>query len=165
MPQKQLQRTAQINIAQAMDDVHIFGRALGPPKSWQRWKSVLKGAFAIPLLPAEQVMFAEVAGNRPPPQKRVSELHITLGRRSGKTRSAALTAVYTAAIEKHTLAPGEIGHVLLLAASRDQAKTAFEYVIGFLQASPLLKQEIESITANEVRLRNYVVIGVHAGNF
>ena len=63
------------------------------------------------------------------------------------------------------LASGEIGFVLVLAASRDQAKVVFEYVKGFFEASPVLRQEIDSTTATEIRLKNGVIIGTHANSF
>ena len=113
----------------------------------------------------DRAAFREVAGDRVPPNKRVDELWCVVGRRSGKTRIAAAISCYIGAIEQHGLAPGEVGYVLLLAASRDQAHVAFDYVVGFLQASPILRQEIESVTAGEVRLRGNIVIGVHAGSF
>jgi phage terminase large subunit-like protein len=113
----------------------------------------------------DRAAFAEVAGNREPPSRRVDELWAVVGRRSGKTRMAAAISVHIGAIEQHKLSPGEVGHVLLLAASRDQARVAFEYVVGFLKASPILRQQIRSVTASEVRLRGNIVIGVHAGSF
>ena len=78
---------------------------------------------------------------------------------------AAAISVYIGAIEQHKLAPGEVGYVLLLAASRDQASVAFQYVLGFLKSSPLLRQQILSETASEVRLRGNIVISVHAGSY
>ena len=55
--------------------------------------------------------------------------------------------------------------MLLLAASRSQARVAFDYVCGFLDASPILRQQILGITSEEVRLRDNVVIAVHAGSY
>ena len=46
-----------------------------------------------------------------------------VSRRSGKTRMAAAIAV-----ERHKLAHGEVGYILLIAASRDQASVAYKYV-------------------------------------
>jgi hypothetical protein len=73
--------------------------------------------------------------------------------------------VYIGAIAQHKLATGEVGYVLLLAASRSQASVAFQYVVGFLESSPILRQQVESVTAEEVRLRGNIVIGVHAGSY
>ena len=78
---------------------------------------------------------------------------------------AAAISVYIATLQQHRLASGEIGHVLLIAASRDQASVAFAYVLGFLKSSPLLRQQIVSETASEVRLKGNIVIGVHAGSY
>jgi hypothetical protein len=83
----------------------------------------------------------------------VRELCAIAGRRSGKSRIAAALAVFQACFVKHKLAAGEVGHVIVLAASRDQARVVFEYIKGFLEESPVLRQEIESITALEIRLR------------
>jgi hypothetical protein len=65
----------------------------------------------------------------------------------------------------HKLAAGEVGHVLVLAASRDQAQVVFAYIRAFLEDSPVLRQEVESITATEIRLRNGIIIGTHANSF
>lgn len=155
---------AAIDIRQALQDKLLLGAALGDPSTWLRWTSVLKAAFCLKMDKADRAAFAEVAGNRTPPTKRVNELWCVVGRRLGKTRIAAAISVYIGAIEQHRLAPGEVGHVLLIAASRDQARTAFSYVCGFLRASPILRQQIVSTTAQEVRLKGNIVIGVHAGS-
>jgi hypothetical protein len=78
---------------------------------------------------------------------------------------AAAIAVFIATIEEHKLSPGEVGYVLLLSASRAQASIAFQYVVGFLESSPILRQQIQGITAEEVRLKGGIVIGVHAGSY
>jgi hypothetical protein len=48
-----------------------------------------------------------------------------------------------------------------LAASREQAQTVFKYVLGFLEASPILRQEIANVLAHEVRINKGIVISVH----
>ena len=78
---------------------------------------------------------------------------------------AAALAVYFSLFEKHDLARGEVGHVIALATSISQAGVVFGYVLGFLQGSPVLAREIEQVTNTEIRLRNGVVIGVHAASF
>ena len=156
---------ASIDIVTALQDPNLLGAALGPAASWARWLSILRAAFCLPMSPADIEQFPEVAGNREPPKKRVNELWCVVGRRSGKTRIAAAISVFIATLQQHALAPGELGHVLLLAASRDQASVAFAYVLGFLKSSPLLRQQIVSETASEVRLKGNIVIGVHAGSY
>ena len=156
---------APIDIVKSLQDPLLLGAALGSSTSWARWLSILKAAFCLDMSAADLTAFREVAGDRDPPRQRVRELWCVLGRRSGKTRMASAIAVYTAAIEQHQLASGEVGYVLLIAASRDQASVAYKYVVGFLKASPLLRQQIVSETASEIRLKGNIVISVHANSF
>jgi len=78
---------------------------------------------------------------------------------------AAALAVFLALFQRHKLARGEVGHVLVLAATADQAKTVFGYARGFIEAGETLRREVRSMTAHEIRLANSVVIGVHVNNF
>ena len=41
----------------------------------------------------------------------------------------------------------------------------FEYCLAFLEQSPILRQELLSVTASEIRLRGNLVIGVHSNSF
>jgi hypothetical protein len=160
-----MSRCRHITIDQSLADPNLLGAALGDPQSWSRWMTVLRAAFGLPMTPDDRVGFAEIAGGRSPPSHPVAELWCVVGRRSGKTRMAAAVCVHIGAIEQHRLAPGETGFVLLLAASKSQASVAFNYVMGFLESSAILRQQIEAVSADEVRLKGNVVIGVHAGSF
>src|ERR1041385_532546 len=165
MKRVRLIQQPRITIVDALRDELLLGAALGDIATWSRWLVVLKAAFALPMADEDRTAFAEVAGDREPPAHRVRELWSVLGRRSGKTRVAAAISVHIGAIEKHRLARGEVGYVLLIAASRAQATVALGYVVGFLESSPVLRQQIEAVTATEVRLKGNIVIGVHAGSF
>lgn len=154
-----------IEIDQALADPNLLGAALGKVDSWNVWRSVLRATFGLRLSPEDRERFRSVAGMREPPSRRVDELWAVVGRRSGKTRTASAVACYIGLLEQHNLAVGEIGYVLLLAASRSQASVAYRYVLGFLNASPILRQQIESVTADEVRLKGNIIIGVHTNSF
>jgi len=116
--------------------------------------AVLRAAFGMKLDGDEQATFAAVAGGRLPPRQRVRELWAVAERRSGKSRIAALIGVYLAVFVKHALAAGERGMVLILAGSQEQAKVVFDYAKAFLAESPALRQEIDSTTASEIRLKS-----------
>lgn len=154
-----------ITVDEAMTDKRLLGAALGDPRTWTTWRAVLRAAFGLPLNDTQRSAFATVAGDREPPARRVDELWCVVGRRGGKTRTASAIASFIGAIETHRLAPGEVGFVLLLAPSKPQAAIALEYIKGFLQASPVLRQQIESVTDEEIRLKNNIVIGTHANSF
>jgi hypothetical protein len=158
-----VKRTYQIT--DAISDPKLLGAALGDGVSWQNWRAVLKAAFGLELNDQEAEAFAAVAGSRSPPVQRVRELWAIVGRRGGKSRIAAALAVYLAAFTKPKLSIGEVGMVLVLAASRDQAGTVFSYIKGFLDASPILRMEIANQTAHEITLSNGIVIVVHSNSF
>jgi Phage Terminase len=157
--------TGTFDIDRVLTNRHLLGAALHDAASWQVWRVVLKSAFGLRLDEEEAKAFAAVAGSRKPPTQRVRELWAIVGRRGGKSRMAAALACYLACFGSHKLARGEVGQVLVLAASRDQARTVFEYVKGFLDASPILSKEVTNATASEITLRNGVVIAVHSNSF
>jgi hypothetical protein len=156
---------ATISLLDVLLDPALLGAALGDASSWSTWLAVLAAAFGLPLTAEQAAIFASVAGGRTPPSKRVRELWAIAGRRSGKSRMAAALACFIALFIRHTLAAGERGLVLVLAASIDQAKVVFSYARAFLTASPVLAQEIEDITANEIRLKNGIIIGIHSNSY
>jgi hypothetical protein len=157
--------TAPVTIDTAMADRVLLGSALGDPASWATWRVVLRAAFGLGLNPGERELWERVAGHRDPPGRKVRELWCSIGRRGGKSRIAALIGVFLAAFTRPRLAPGEIGMVLILAASQAQAGAVLGYCKAFLEASPVLRGEIASMTATEIRLRSGIVIGVHANSF
>jgi hypothetical protein len=159
----QLERLPTIDAA--LLDPRLLGAALGDPVSWRTWRVVLKAAFGLELNREEARAFASVAGSRIPPTQRVRELWCVVGRRGGKSRMAALIACYLATLVPYKLAPGETGQVLVVAASVVQAKAVFDFCLGWISASPLLRREIASTTASEIRLKNGIVIACHASSF
>jgi hypothetical protein len=154
-----------ISIDHALSDQNLLAPALGSLPTWSTWRAILKAAFGLRLTRSQSDDFTAAAGARPPPKQRVRELWAVVGRRGGKSRMAGALAVYLACFTNHKLAWGEVGTVLVLGASRDQARTVFEYVKGFLDASPILRQEVVGSTQNEITLRNGIVIAVHSNSF
>jgi hypothetical protein len=152
-------------IDRALTDPRLLGAALGNTASWKTWRIVLKAAFAITLNEEEAKTFATIAGGRKPPTSRVRELWAVIGRRGGKSRMAAAVACYLALFIKHELARGEKGMVLVLAASVAQARAVYEYIRGFLDASPALSKEVLSANRAELTLANGIIIAVHSNIF
>jgi hypothetical protein len=157
--------TATMSIDRAITDSRLLGAGLGDLTTWSVWLAVLKASFGIVLNSEERELFHLVAGDRSPPSQRVRELWAIVGRRGGKSRMAALVAVYLALFVKHRLAAGEKGMVLVLAGSIDQAAVVFGYVKGFLEASPALQREVRSIKRHEIELANGIVVAVHSNSF
>jgi phage terminase large subunit-like protein len=154
------------NIDQAILEPTLLGAAFGGDIiSWQTWRTTLKATWGIELNRDEARSFASIAGSRKPPAQRVRKLWCIIGRRGGKSRIAALIVCYVALFVKHKLAPGERGLRLILSATVEQSKVALSYCQAFLESSPVLRQEIEDVTANETRLKNGIVVATHPNSF
>jgi hypothetical protein len=156
-----------ISIDAALSDRKLFGAALGDLASWSVWRTILRATFGDSLDEQQKQVFAAVAGSRKPPARPVRELIAIAGRRSGKSRIAALVAAYIATCIDHRakLVPGEVGYVLVLAASRAQATVVLRYIAAFLQSSAILRREVAEVTAEEIRLKSGIVIAVHPNSF
>lgn len=140
-------------------------------ESWEAWKAVLSGAFAIPMNEERLTKFRALAGDREPPTERVRELYAVVGRRAGKSHVMAATAVYLAtvgvAIDKMTerLAAGERAYVTLIATDKEQAKIMLGYIIGLIEDSPALARMIVRRTTDALELNNRVTIQVTTGSY
>jgi hypothetical protein len=152
-------------IDKVLRDERLLGAELGDIDTWSTWLVVLKAAFGHALDTDELQTFKAISGGRVLPLKRVRELWVIAGRRGGKSRMAAALACYFSLFVKHKLAGGERGMVLVLAATTEQAKVVFDYALAFLNNSPVLQREIASTTRSEIRLRNGIVIAIHANSF
>ena len=89
-----------------------------------------------------------------------------VGRRGGKSRIAALVAVFLACFRDYgdKLAPGERAVVMVLAADRRQARVVFRYIRAFLGV-PLLRQMVTGEIRESIDLSNGASIEIHTSNF
>src|SRR6516225_5599679 len=102
----------------ALRDRNLLGAALGDATTWSVWLAILKAAHGRRLNEHERKLFAEVAGGREPPTRKVKELVCVASRRSGKGRIGAALAVHAATMVGHRLAPGETGVVACISPTR-----------------------------------------------
>jgi hypothetical protein len=146
-----------MNIVKAMRDRKILGFAFHMA-SWRVWLAILAGAFGLPLTAEDADTFRRLTG-REPLLSAVRELWVIAGRRAGKTNIAAAIAIYLATLKVWKVSPGEVATVMVLAADRDQAKVAFRYALGLIEASPVLANELDgSPTSDTIRLKSGIEI-------
>ncbi len=155
-----------LSILDAMTDPGLFGAFFGGP-SFSAWRVVLKALFALGLNPTDRVVFRQLTGRETPPKDPCREAWIVVGRRGGKSFIAALVAVFVAFFRRYDdlLAPGERGTVMLIAADRRQARVMFRYIVGLIDAVPMLAQLVESRTSEAIHLANRISIEVHTASF
>ena len=154
-----------ITPAAALADPNLLGNAFAGP-SWATWRAVLKAAYAEPLTDAELALFRAVAGDRNPPRRRVRELIVVAGRRSGKDSVASAIAT-TAAIADYGphVRPGERASVLCLAVDRQQARIVHRYIGGYFETVPLLAPLVARETDDGLELTNNVEIVVGTNSY
>jgi Terminase large subunit, T4likevirus-type, N-terminal len=120
-----------------------------------------------PLLGDELDIFKQLTGrDYQPTGVCIEEFWGVVGRRSGKTRAAAVLAVYFAILDySDKLSIGERGVVAVLSASLAQAQRAFQYVSGVIAHVPAFKRMVETKTADTIKLTNGIDIECRPASF
>jgi len=155
-----------MSILDAMSDPALFG-AWFRGATWDAWKVFLTALSGLPFESQDAAaIFSKYTGRTTPPTTAAREAWVIAGRRGGKSRIAALIAVYLAAFRdyRHVLAPGEVGTLAVIAADRRQARVVMRYIKAFLEV-PLLRQLVSAESKEGAELSNGVVIEVHTASF
>jgi hypothetical protein len=155
-----------VAMREALQNPDYFGELLAGD-SWQAWRVLLIAIVGEELTDDERVVFKDLTGRDSEPGEPVEEFWAVIGRRGGKTRAMAILAAYLATCVDHraALAPGEKGVIPLLAASVQQAQSAFSFVEGLFAHSPSLKDLLVSVTADTIVLSTGVDIRVRPASY
>ena len=140
----------------------LLGR-FEPGPTWRAARAILKGTFGLPMSDDEAEMFKGGTARSSLPTTPAREAWIIAGRRSGKSRIAALCVVFLAAIRPWRMAPGERPMVLLIAPSRRQAGVVLSYVTAMLDL--LAGVAITRQTAEEIELSSGVTVRIESASF
>jgi hypothetical protein len=156
-----------LNILQAIDDPHLFAPWFRDAGTWTAWRVFLCALFGLPMSDAELELFARCTGRSTPPVAASSEAWLICGRRSGKSVTLALIAVFLATFRSYAdcLAPGERATVMVIASDRRQSRVIMRYVQGLLRSVPMLAATIENERAEGIDLEGNVTIEIHTASF
>jgi hypothetical protein len=151
---------------EALDSSDLFGRVFAG-ESWAKWRVWLIALMGEELTDEERVVFTGITGRDREPLERVEEAWAICGRRSGKTRSAAVLAAYISALcdWRGILAPGERASLPVVSSTTKQATKAFGFVRGIFMNAPELKALVINETADTIGLSNGVDIEVQTASF
>ncbi|UYW25685.1 hypothetical protein OKC48_20790 [Methylorubrum extorquens] len=155
------------SMREALEDPQIFGGVL-PGETWQAWRVVLIASQGEPLTPEEREIYHLLSGREREPATPCKEVWGVVGRRGGKTRAFAVAAAYFAGLVDYegSFAPGQRGRLPVMAAARDTAREAFNYLNGIFEEVPMLNALLDGEpTAEVIRLINRVDIQVMTANF
>ncbi|MDA2934046.1 hypothetical protein MYX82_06855, partial [Acidobacteria bacterium AH-259-D05] len=151
------------NIIEFIKDPQLIG---GDLSDYQ--ETALRLLYGLPLDEKQKEIAKKALDTEDIPQREFNEATFVCGRRSGKSdRLASNVAVYEAVTGGHEeyLAPGERGHIVIIAQDRRGAGIVFSYIRAKFQGSPLLSQLIEDILKEEIRLTSNLSISVFPCNF
>ncbi len=166
-----------MTILDALNDPTLF-RPYFDPDTWRAWRVFLSSVFALPIAEADADLYQRCTGRTRPQRAPAVEAWMVVGRRGGKSRIAALIAIYLAVFRDYRefLAPGEVGTLPIIAQDRKGARTVMRYLTGLFHAVPMLREllaceptketielrnrvVIEVMTASVAAVRNYTIIG------
>jgi hypothetical protein len=156
-----------VSMRRALADDDLLGKAL-KGDSWSAWRTILIACVGgEPLTPNEREVWRELTGGRErEPLAPCEEIWALTGRRSGKTKTAAVAATWLAALnDHHGLAAGERASLPILSATTWQSQRAFNLCRGVFAEAPALEALIESETADTIRLKNRVDIECRPASF
>jgi hypothetical protein len=156
-----------VTILEALADPNLLSPQFGPAWQGDAWRAFLAALFGLPI-PADQLAtFRACTGRQEPPTAPAREAWVPVGRRGGKSRMAALVAIYQAAFRDYrgVLAPGEVGTLPVVAADRRQARAVFGYITGMLDACPMLAQLVVHRTAESIELSTRCRIEIHTASW
>jgi hypothetical protein len=108
--------------------------------SWDAWKAFLAGVFGLPMTPAMLRMWQACTQRQTAPTEPADEAAMVVGRRGGKSRIAAFSAVYLACFRDYRphLCRGEWATIPVISADAKESRTVMRYVKAFLE-HPRLK--------------------------
>ncbi|RLB33917.1 MAG: hypothetical protein DRH11_07635 [Deltaproteobacteria bacterium] len=118
--------------------------------------------YGLPMTDEQEAIFRQCTGFDYTPGRPYMEADFICGRRSGKSdRLASNIALYEAfegGHEKH-LSVGEKAYIIIISVNKKQAGLILSYIKGKINRSPILQSMVVKETAEEVQLRNGIIIG------
>ena len=159
---------AVVSILDALRDPALFAPSF-PLPTWRPWLCCAAVLFGLTdrLTESEQTFARACLGGRSLPDSPVAEAWLIIGRRGGKSRFAAVLAIFLACFRDYrsVLSSGERGVVMIIAADRRQAGVVHRYISALLHSVPMLEALIANETKESIELTNRIVVEVHTASF
>lgn len=151
-----------MNIIEFVEDPGLIGdKSLSPAQ-----RMSLKAVYGLRLTKAELELFKRTTGLSEYVPREWSEVTFILARRSGKSdKLASNIALFEACAREHKLSVGETGVVMIVSSElKRQSRIVFDYCLGKLERSKILRRMIKRVTQDEINLANGVSIQVYPCN-
>ena len=133
-----------VSLRVALEERNLLGAELSGD-SWKAWRVLLLAMMGERLRDDEQLIFSNLTNRSRVPAGRVEEFWGVIGRRGGKSKAIAALATYISCLVDHraALSAGETATVLIIAPDQRQAQVTLDYVRGYLDGSPVLRQAVK----------------------
>lgn len=134
--------------------------------SWSTWRVIARliDGDADLLTDEERALALRLTGRTVLPAAAPREVYIGAGRRGGKSRFGSLVAVWLAA-QEYPLSAGEVAVVAHVAPDRRQAAIDLAYARGLVEASTLLRAELDGGTIDTLTFRHRTQLEVATASF
>lgn len=159
-----------MNIIQAIEDKNLFrpflADASGSLDTWSSWRPALQAVYGLPVGREHRKLIRECTGRAKLRKEGFNTTLFLTGRRSGKSRIAALCGANEAALAGHEkkLAKGERGVVAICAPTMSQSRIVTDYLRGIF-AVPMLRREVVAETKSGFELANGNRVEIICGNW
>ena len=159
-----MEKESRPSIIEVLASEQFFKPAFRDLSTWRNWEIFLKALYGIEMSPDELELFKSSTCRTEPSSNGYHEVYAIVGRRGGKSRIAALIAVYEALLGgwDQKLSKGERGWIFIIANDKAQAKIVLNYVKGLLELFPdMMDRNVEE----GVGLKNGISIAVKTCSF
>ncbi|MBB03630.1 MAG: hypothetical protein CMJ47_13370 [Planctomyces sp.] len=159
-----------MNILEAIKDDNLLRPYLGDElQSWRRWMTALQAIYGLPIKRRSQkrlVMECTGRAVETLPEDGFDTALFLTGRRSGKSRVAAIIGAFEATLAGHErkLSRGERGIVPIISPSKSQSRIVHDYLRSIFE-TPLLRNQLVSDTKEGFELRSGTRIEILAGDW
>lgn len=169
-----------MNIIQACKDELLFRNFLKFPRkdhpvykfgsinSWRPWFTALRVLYGLPLPESSLDLIKQCTGRDPAlfPEAGYRNCLWLCGRRSGKSRTAAVICAYEAVLAGHEtrLSAGETGYVAVVSPTRSQSRLVHDYTREIFNSSDMLRQQVVRETQNGFDLRSGIRVEILTGS-
>lgn len=160
-----------MNPIEAMQDKNVFRPFIedsdGLILSWRWWIVALKVIFGLAITNLNDLQLAKKCTGRKKFRSQGYQTTLLLtGRRSGKSRIAAIIGAFEAVLAGHErkLSKGERGVVVIASPTRGQSRIVRDYLRAIFDV-PMLRREIVAETKEGFELRSGIRIQILAGDF
>ena len=159
-----------MNIIEAIKHEQLFKPFLGDDlHSWRNWLTALRAVYGCPIkTPTARRVVRKCTGRDAKllPKRGFDTALFLTGRRSGKSRVAAIMGAYEAVIAGHEqkLSKGENGIVPIIAPTKSQGRIVKNYLRSIFD-TPILQREVENETREGFELTSGTRIEILAGDW